>query len=149
MKKSINEAMTKQPVSIAGDVAIFDALEIMRSWGMRHLPVTQANGAVEGLISERDILRFMAYNPGLKAQVSDAMTRDPYMVEPSEPLAKVAARMAADKFGCAIVVDKTEVRGIFTTTDALKILAEILRDPDRNPFKVMCIEDYFRTRAIA
>lgn len=149
MKKSINEAMTKQPVSIAGDVALSDALEIMRSWGMRHLPVTESNGAVRGLVSERDILRYMAYNHGVKAQVSDAMTREPFVVEPTESLSKVASRMAAEKFGCAIVADEKGIRGIFTTTDALKILAEILRDPDRNPFKVMCIEDYFRTRAIA
>lgn len=149
MKKPIGEAMTKQPVSIAPDVGLSDALEIMRTWGMRHLPVTNPSGAVEGLISERDILRYMAYNPNSKAPVTEAMSRSPYVVTPADSLGTVAQTMAQNKYGCAIVCGPGGICGIFTTTDALKILARILKDPDRNPFLMMKIEDYFRTRAIA
>lgn len=149
MKDSIKEGMTSDPISVAGDVLIQDALDIMRNWGMRHLPVTAENGSVCGLVSERDILRYLAGHPGAKVDVEKVMSPAPYVVGPHEPLSKVAKVMAENKYGCTIVAGPKGICGIFTTTDALKILAQILADPDRNPFKMMKIEDYFRTRVVA
>lgn len=138
--------MTSDPVSVARDVLLNDALEIMRNWGMRHLPITDVDGGVCGLASERDILRFMAGHPGQNVEIEKVMSTSPYIVEPDESLATVAKEMADNKYGCAIIANKEGICGIFTTTDALKILAKIFSDPDRNPFKVMKIEDYLRFR---
>jgi CBS domain-containing protein len=149
MTKRINGAMTKEPVSIASDVELNDALELMRSWGMRHLPVTTNDGKVVGLLSERDIWRYIAFHPDHKqAQVRSAMSTDPFIVKPADSLADVAEKMAANKYGCAIVAGEKGICGIFTTTDALKILAHIMRGPDHS-YKIMRIEEYFRTRAVA
>lgn len=138
--------MTREPLSVAPDVGLLDAHELMRGWGMRHLPVTEKDGAVVGLLSERDILRYFALHPNnRKGCVSDAMAKDPYIVDPDTTLAEVATTMANNKYGCAIVADNRRICGIFTTTDALKVLAQILREPDGTPFKIMRIEDYINS----
>lgn len=150
MTNQVHSAMTKQPVSIAPDVKLLDAYEIMRSWGMRHLPVTDSKGTVVGLLSERDVLRHMAIHPGQKAAlVSDAMSANPYTVNGGARLADVAQTMAEQKIGCAVVVGQNGLSGIFTTTDALKILAQLLRDDDGEPFKLIRIEEYLESRSIA
>lgn len=146
----VREGMTFEPMSIAPDVELNDAWELMRSWGMRHLPVTDGNAKVIGVLSERDILRFKALNPQRTAAAArDAMSNDPFVVEPDDSLAEVASKMAQHKYGCAIVAGPKGILGIFTTTDALRILAELLNGPGHPPFKIMKIEEYLRTRAVA
>ncbi len=143
MQKPINGAMTKQPVAIGPYVNLNDAMEIMRSWGMRHLPVTEKEGQVVGLLSERDLWRYAALHPNSKATVRDAMVKAPFVVEPDDLLVDVLETMTEKKYGCAVVADSRGLCGIFTTTDALRILADLLRGPGGAPAKVLKISDYF------
>jgi acetoin utilization protein AcuB len=58
--------------------------------------------------------------------VAEAMTPEPYSVTPDAPLWEVAKHMAREKFGCAVVTDEGgAVVGLFTTTDALNVLADV------------------------
>ena len=54
--------------------------------------------------------------------VEEAMTADPYIVEPEEPLTSVVAHMAEHKVGSAVVAHYGRLLGLFTTTDALRVL---------------------------
>ncbi|MGE0763638.1 MAG: HPP family protein [Bdellovibrionales bacterium] len=138
----IAEVMTGEPVTISPDVGLLDALEVMRSWGMRHLPVTQ-NDKIVGVLSDRDIFRHLALSSVGDAKVRDAMSASPYVVTWAEGLAKIARTMADNKYGCTIVVDATgKVKGIFTTVDAMAILARLLHEPGDSEFHVMSVTDY-------
>jgi CBS domain-containing protein len=54
------------------------------------------------------------------------MTEGPYSVPVDAPLAEVCTAMADEKYGAALVVDrKGHLLGIFTTTDALRALAQL------------------------
>ncbi len=56
------------------------------------------------------------------------MSVDVYSVGPDDPVDAVVERMASRKFGSAVVLDRRgAVEGIFTTVDALQVLAEVLR----------------------
>lgn len=147
MQKPINGAMTKQPVAVGPFVSLTDAIDIMRSWGMRHLPVTEKEGDVVGLLSERDVWRYSALHPSAKATVRDAMVKEPYVVDPDELLLEVVETMMENKYGCAVVAGEKGLCGIFTTTDALRILASLLREPGGRPAKVMKLSDYMSSRA--
>jgi acetoin utilization protein AcuB len=142
MDTKVRTSMTSQPVSIASDVSISDAREVMRSWGMRHLPVVDGTELV-GVISDRDILRAFALHKAPATQVADVMTRSPYRVKHDVGVAVVAKTMALNKFGCAIVTDSEErVVGIFTTTDALQLLAKILHEPQERDYRVLRLSEY-------
>jgi len=54
------------------------------------------------------------------------MTPEPYSVQPDAALSQVAGYMAREKLGCAVVTDqRSTVLGLFTTIDALTLLAEL------------------------
>lgn len=56
------------------------------------------------------------------------MTEEVYAVGPADPVDAIAERMAARKYGCAVVVNsRGGVEGIFTTVDAMQVLADVLR----------------------
>lgn len=150
MNHSIRQDMTKEPVTISPDVSLQDAQEIMRAWGMRHLPVTDPDKKLIGLLSDRDILRAFALGRKPSTPLGQSMSNNPFAVTGDASIGNVAREMADSKYGCAVVVNREkEVIGIFTTTDALNILARILHDPDEIDFNVLSLEDYLRSHQIA
>jgi acetoin utilization protein AcuB len=55
------------------------------------------------------------------------MQQDPYSVSADASLASVATKMAERKYGSAVVVQGERVIGVFTTIDALKALASLIK----------------------
>jgi acetoin utilization protein AcuB len=47
-------------------------------------------------------------------------------VRPDTPVDEVAREMADRRYGCAVVIEGGKVVGVFTTTDALRALSELL-----------------------
>jgi len=103
---------------------------MMRELAIRHLPVLQDERLV-GLVSERD-LKAAASLPEAEAKtltVGDVMKRDVFVASADMQLSEVASEMAEGKLGSAIIVDAGgNVTGIFTTTDALRILAGLAEE---------------------
>lgn len=122
---TIGEYLTSAPHTIGVDQTIAFARETMRRHRLRHLPVLDA-GRLVGVVSERDLAWLEGRVDAERTAVSEAMTSDPYVVEPTAPLREVAMTMAAGKFGATIVVDHGKVSGVFTTTDAMRALADAL-----------------------
>ncbi len=57
----------------------------------------------------------------------DYGTKRVYEVSPETPLAEVASAMGKNRYGCAIVTKGDQVVGIFTTVDACKVLANVMK----------------------
>jgi acetoin utilization protein AcuB len=125
---AIRAYMTPSPHTIAPDATIAKAHEVMRELRVRHLPVIR-DGRLLGTVSQRD-LAIMESLPGVdpaEVPVEDAMATDVYTASPHAALDEVAAEMAARKLGSAVILDGANVIGIFTTTDALAALTQIMR----------------------
>jgi acetoin utilization protein AcuB len=123
-KRTIGDVMTSQPWTIGREQTLKTAHVMMRSHGIRHLPVLE-RGQIVGVITQRD-LYFLETIQGVDIdadQVNDGMTPDAYAVSPDTPLAEVAETMVERKLGCAVVVERDRVVGIFTATDALRLLS--------------------------
>ena len=123
----VKKYMTPTPQTIGREDPLATAKEIMTGLAIRHLPVIQGDKIV-GVLSDRDVQAFeyLAKNSSETPRVDDAMTRDVYFAAPEAPLKEVVAAMGAGKFGSAVVVEGGKVRGIFTTIDALRVLADLL-----------------------
>ena len=128
MPVPISAFMTSETKTIAPNTSVGEAYAMMRTHRIRHLPVV-AGGKIIGILSHRDLLKIeaLANIDRSKDPVSDAMTIDPYIVPPEEPLVSVVSVMALRKLGSAVIVDNGKVAGIFTTTDALHAFAMMLR----------------------
>lgn len=112
--------MTPLPFTVGPDDSLRMARTIMRDHGIRHLPVV-ADERLVGVLSERDATSQSATGRNV---VRDAMTPAPFVVQIEAPLAEVAREMARRKLGSTIVLDGERVVGIFTTMDALRVLAD-------------------------
>ena len=106
-----------------------EAIRLMRLHEVRHLPVV-SKGLVVGLVSQRDVYLMRSLEPSDPSQilVSEAMTAEPYTVEPDERVDVVAREMARRKIGSALVTHNGRLLGLFTATDALLALAAFVED---------------------
>lgn len=128
----IEKVMTPMPYTIGKTIPLSRAREMMRDHRIRHLPVQEA-GKLIGLLTDRDVKLVSSFQTGpSEPKVEDAMTPDPYAVTPETPVDHVAAVMAEHKYGCVIVQQENgKVIGIFTATDALRLLSDNLREQYR------------------
>ncbi len=56
----VRDVMTVRPESVGEDIPIEEALAVMRSLGVRRLPVVDCGGALAGVVSVDDILALLA-----------------------------------------------------------------------------------------
>lgn len=123
---AIGTVMVPHPYTIGGDQPISAAAQRMRQHTIRHLPVL-AGGRLVGLLSDRDVRLVESVADAERVRVEDAMSPEPCCVRPDAPLRDVVARMFEHKLGSVLVTDENEhLLGIFTSTDALRLLAERL-----------------------
>jgi acetoin utilization protein AcuB len=121
---TMKDVMTPQPVTVGRAQTLATAHALMREHGCRHLPVLE-HGELVGVLSLRD-LYFIESLAGVNMEtdvVEDAMSNEAYAVSPEARLDAVCAHMADEKLGCAVVVERNRVAGIFTASDALRVLA--------------------------
>lgn len=127
-KHTVQKFMTLSPFVVSSSRSLSEAHQLMRERNIRHLPVVD-DGKLVGILSQRDVYlveTLKGLDP-VTETVGEAMTPEPFAVAPDAPLDEVASTMAEHKYGCAVVVDKGAVVGLFTTVDALRALASVLR----------------------
>lgn len=125
----VEEFTTPDPLTIADDQHLDAVRALMDEHGIRHLPVTRGDQVV-GIISDRDVRVVLGLNAEQRAQIkaSDIMAADPISVPASTPLDRAAFIMSDKKVGSVIVMeDNGSFLGLFTLTDALNALIEIVR----------------------
>ncbi|MBA2406233.1 MAG: CBS domain-containing protein [Bdellovibrionales bacterium] len=123
---TVEEFTSLAPISIEKKADMDQALELMQENKIRHLPVIE-NQKVVGIISERDVLTHIGKDWGKMLTVEDVMNTSLLSVYANDNLGEVAYQLSAQKKGSAIVLDtEGNLYGIFTTTDALNALVEIL-----------------------
>ena len=137
----VKDYMRSPAVTISSEAGLDRALMIMRTQRIRHLPVVNDNGAMVGLISDRDLRLSMLeveqgpggapkgyYLPAL-TKVTAVMVTNVLTASPDMPLANAATIMSERKFGCLPVVDPVSKKpiGIITETDMLRLLSALLK----------------------
>jgi acetoin utilization protein AcuB len=123
----IRDVMTPLPLTIDIEHTLADAESRMLKLQVRHLPVL-AGERVVGLLSERDVA--LAAGLGMRLEdvsVGAAMSAGPFIVRPDEELDVVLRGMAAQRLGSAVIMQDERVVGVFTTTDALRLLSHLLK----------------------
>jgi acetoin utilization protein AcuB len=116
--------MSAQVHTIRSGAKLSEAHALMREHRIRHLPVLE-RGSLVGLVSDRDLHLVETLGVGSPEEITveEAMSQDVLVAGPGEAIPDVARRMAERKAGSAVIVRNDHVIGIFTTVDALRLLA--------------------------
>jgi acetoin utilization protein AcuB len=128
--------MTEEPCTVDAGLSIADAQQRMVQNNIRHLLVVSGDRLV-GVVSSRDlaVASSLADTNADKATVEVAMRPSVYVCDTSTPLSAVAYDMEAHRYGCAVVLEEGRAVGIFTTTDALRALRQIVTNAPAEPIK--------------
>ncbi len=129
----VRDWMTRNVITLGLKTTVIDAAEIMRTKKIRQFPVIDENGALAGIVSDRDIRDAMPskYLPGDSAlggglsslRAADIMSGEPLTVSPATPMDMVASILQRHKFGGLPVTDEAgRLVGIITVADVMRFL---------------------------
>jgi CBS domain-containing protein len=125
----ISTLMTGRVVAVLPGTRLIDALRVMDSAGVRHLPVIEGNRCV-GLLAEIDMLRQLVMQGLLRPRCTMRLTvgevcRRPAPVVPIWSTRAIAAQvMLATGSDAVVVLDNERLLGIVTAYDLAASLAE-------------------------
>jgi len=123
---TVDEYTSIAPKTINLNAELTEAHNLMKENGIRHLPVMEGKKVV-GIVSERDILANYGKPWSEFMRVKSVMSTSILFAHANDGLGEVAFRLSNEKKGSAIILnEKEELYGIFTTTDALNALVEIM-----------------------
>lgn len=107
--------------SIGPEDTLRQAVEVLRDHRIGALVVIEGQGALVGILSERDIVRKLAEMPGqtLPQLVKDVMTKDVKTCSPEDPLITVLQRMTEGRFRHMPVLEGAKLVGLVTIGDVV------------------------------
>lgn len=121
----LERCMSRDVLTAAPTTSVTEAFELCRAKGIRHLPVV-FEGWLVGIVSDRDLLPVVGRGEGEVRRVEDVMSKDFVAVTGgATPLSEAAACMLRDGFHALPVVHDGALKGIVTSADVLRALAEI------------------------
>jgi len=135
--------MKTDVISIGMDEPLKAALDLCTNRGIRHLMVVNDEGALVGILTDRDIRYHLSPRLGtisennsdratLERRVHTVMARDVVTGTPDMSLGAAARKILHDRVGCLPVVDSGyRVVGVVTTSDFLLLMANAV--PDHPP----------------
>lgn len=119
--------MTPRPVSASPDTPVREIWHTMTGRRFRHMPVTDAEGRLVGLVTQRDLLVAARSAQGQlrfddERPVERIMHRTLDTVRPSSCVAEAARHMLRTKRSCLPVLDEDgTLVGILTEADYLRM----------------------------
>ncbi|HRP35737.1 MAG TPA: CBS domain-containing protein [Gammaproteobacteria bacterium] len=123
--------MTPFPWWVDIDEPLLAARELMRQHKVRHLPVKD-RGKLVSVVTDRDLKFALDPDLGLppreSLRVRDVCVYTAYIVDIECRLEEVLETMAERKIGSALVTRDGKLVGIFTSPDACRVLARIIRE---------------------
>jgi CBS domain-containing protein len=124
----VRDLMTRDVVTLGRNDSLRTVDDVMRLGRIRHMPIVDEDGALAGIVSQRDLfhsglLRALGFGTRARDQaldsllVKEAMKSDVVTTTPDTPLAEAAKLMMDRKIGCLVVVDAGKIAGILTESD--------------------------------
>ncbi len=120
MKNSVRTYSTFPFQVVGWSESLNSAKALMASIPARHLPVVDDNGAIVGMLSDRDLNHVIVRNS--ESVVKDYMTQPVEHIDENSSISAAAKKMLDGKFSALIVTNKSRAVGILTTDDLLKTM---------------------------
>jgi len=120
----ISDILTKkggQVHTIHPNETVKNALRMLVTYNIGGLVVVDETGKITGVLTERDILRFVAEDdPDFSCPIHEVMTKNIIIGAPQDDLQNVVHTMTEKRFRHLPVVEKGKLMGIVTIGDVMK-----------------------------
>lgn len=122
----VEQMMKTNVLTLQPSNSIKDAISLLRESKIRHLPITDNEGKVVGIVSDRDIKdatpsnRMVGHNQDIySTPLEEIMTKNPITGHPLDFVEEVATIFYDQQIGCLPIVSGGKLVGIVTETDLL------------------------------
>lgn len=113
----------KEPIHVDKDQRLSHAVDLFKKYTVARLPVLD-EGELVGIITQRDVMKKIGYfKEDLKVStyhISTCMTKDPFVLHPSDPVEK-AVELFCDKHISGIPIVHEGLVGMVTKLDLMKV----------------------------
>lgn len=117
--------MTRNIITVTPDTSLMQAIELMRTNSIRHLPVAQER-EIYGLVTESNLRQYFLSEVLPELKVSDVMIMNPITIDANATLDAAARLIYKYKIGGLPVLEKRKLVGIITNTDIVAAFIEFL-----------------------
>ncbi|HSN81886.1 MAG TPA: CBS domain-containing protein [Polyangiales bacterium] len=127
---SIRDFMVVNPVVLAPDTDLLDAVRVLVDRRISGAPVVDERGNLVGVLTEGDFLKaalVAGYQGERGGRVAEYMTREVEAVHANDSLLDVAMRFVETKYRRFPVVEDNRLVGIVGRRDVLRAIIESLR----------------------
>ena len=150
---TVEEFMTTEPWTLRETDSLADARAIMSERHIRHIPITDDESRLVGLVTQRDILavtdpaRLLTAktdsNPReTERKLSDIMNRNVSVIGEKDSLREAAMYLQSHKYGCLPVVANGRLVGIITDSDFIAIAINLIEQAELNE-EELGVDDLF------
>jgi acetoin utilization protein AcuB len=122
----IKDLMIPDPISITEKASINEAIGLMKTNSIRHLPVVSEENYLRGFVTLADLKQGLIPSMVANVSLSDLMIKDPITVGPDEDIELAAQIIYKHKIGGMPVVKKGKVVGIITESDILRAFIDMM-----------------------
>ena len=118
--------MTRDLVSVSRKSSIQEAIQLMKKFSIRHLPVLEEDGEFVGFVTESDLRGVLIPSMVETITVEDVMIAEPITITSTDSVEKAAILLYRHKIGGLPVVDDNRLVGIITVADVLESFIEFV-----------------------
>ena len=124
----VADIMTRKVIILGPQDNLVDAFNRISNHGIHHLLITDLDGKLKGVVSDRDILWALPHvSSWYTKRMNEIMTQHPLTVTPETPIVAAVAKLINRRINCLPVVSSDgSICGIVTSTDLLKAYHALL-----------------------
>jgi acetoin utilization protein AcuB len=131
----VKHRMTPTPFTVTTDTSVKEALELLDQHPFRHLPVIDADGNLQGVVTNRSLLLSSPTSATTLSvfevdyilshtKIGQVMSSPAIAVGPDLPLEEAARLMIDHRIGCLPVTEGKKLVGIISDTDIFRVFVE-------------------------
>ncbi len=117
--------MSKTVTTVDEYAKIIDVIRLLVERNVTGLPVVDDGGRLLGMVTEKDILMMLLYDPAVKGKtVADLMTTELVYFDEDEDIMKVFEILVKRNFRRVPILSEGRLVGIISRRDIIKFLSE-------------------------
>ncbi len=122
----IKEQMIENPITIGPTATVSEAIELMKTNSIRHLPVVTKGNKLYGFLTLADLKQGLIPSMVSDISLDDLIIKAPITVSPDDDIESAAQLIYKHKIGGMPVVKGDRLVGIITATDILRTFIDMM-----------------------